>query len=400
MNNFSLRLLFSITVIVLFSVTAFSDVVADEEYVGKCTGNDVRIRASASLEAPIIGNIRAMSGDKFVIVGTQGDWYKIQLPEFISVWISRNYVKAEPGKIDGIVTGDNVNIRSASKTSSSVVDKANKGTKVEIMGANNDWFMIIPPKEATGWISGKYIEKLGLVHNYLGALKEERNRYLKRAAAYYESQGLSDISKVYQSLVKKVDVEPEGTDDAMKIKEAETKQFNILKFKYNQANFDRDSADIASLKSLAEEIRIFAENCTSDVKQLATNLYNEAIAKIKKIKEHQDALARMKVEEDIGKQKEENKVKILKEINIRLMRKIINKYVAMGVIVDEQLESGETVYYLAVDNKNKYRLVTIVPNLNLRDYWRREVGIVGKIVYDEDELYPIVLCESVQVFDK
>ena len=74
--------------------------------------------------------------------------------------------------------------------------------------------------------------------------------------------------------------------------------------------------------------------------------------------------------------------------------------VATGVIVDERLESGDMDYYLAVDNKNKYRLVTIVPNLNLRDYWRREVGIVGKIVYDEDEQYPIILCEIIQVFDK
>ncbi len=397
MHSFSIKLLFTISVIILFSVTAFSDVVADEVYVGMCTGDDVRIRATASANAPIIDKMK--SGDKLVIVGTQGDWYKIQLPEFVSVWISRNYVKAEPGK-DGVVTGENVNIRTAAKTSSTVIGKIDKGIKVEIMGVDGDWFLIIPPKEATGWISGKYIKKLGLVHNYLGALKEERDRYLKRAAAYYESQGQSDISKAYLALVNKVEVKPDTPSDKDKIKEAETNQFNVLMLKYKQANFDRDSADIAYLKSLAEEIRIFAENCKSDVKQSAMNIYNEALGKIKVIEDYRIALAEKIAEENIGKQKEKDKERILKEIDIRLMRSIINKYVATGVVVDEQLESGDTIYYLAVDNQNKYRLVTIAPNLNLRDYWHREVGIVGKIVYDEDELYPIILCEIVQIFDK
>ena len=150
----------------------------------------------------------------------------------------------------------------------------------------------------------------------------------------------------------------------------------------------------------AEEIRVFAENCKSGIKQQATNTYNELLGKIKKIVDERKKLEDKKAADNIKIQKEQENERMLKEVNIRLMRRLINKYVATGVIIDEPLESGEMVYYLAVDNQKKYRLVTIVPNLNLRDYWRREVGIVGKIVYDEDEEYPIVLCESVQIFDK
>ena len=397
MPNFSVKLLFTVSVIILFSVTAFSDVVADEEYVGECTGNDVHIRATASKGAIIS---KANSGDMLVIIGTQGDWYNIQLPEFISVWISRKYVKAEPGK-DGVVTGDNVNIRTAAKTTSTVVGKAKKGSKVEIMGIDEDWFLIIPPEDATGWISRKYVKKLGLKYNYLNALKDERNRYLNQAAAYYESIGQSDISKAYMALTKKVEVKPNGKDvTPPPVEDAEKKQFEVLMLKYKLANFDRDSADLAYLKSLAEEIRVFAENCKSGIKQQATNTYNELLGKIKKIVDERKKLEDKKAADNIKIQKEQENERMLKEVNIRLMRRLINKYVATGVIIDEPLESGEMVYYLAVDNQKKYRLVTIVPNLNLRDYWRREVGIVGKIVYDEDEEYPIVLCESVQIFDK
>lgn len=59
----------------------------------------------------------------------------------------------------GVVSGDNVNIRTEPDTSDpkTIITKLNKGTEVEIVQENKGWYEIIL-EDQTGWIHGEYME--------------------------------------------------------------------------------------------------------------------------------------------------------------------------------------------------------------------------------------------------
>lgn len=56
----------------------------------------------------------------------------------------------------GIITGDVVNLRAKPSTSSKILKQLEKGTKVSVVGSENDWYNV-SYNDSTGWINGNYI---------------------------------------------------------------------------------------------------------------------------------------------------------------------------------------------------------------------------------------------------
>ena len=64
-----------------------------EKITGVLTGDSVRIRARPGLNYSVLTQVN--KGDKVIVVGLEGDWLKIQLPQDCTGWVHSDYVKTD-----------------------------------------------------------------------------------------------------------------------------------------------------------------------------------------------------------------------------------------------------------------------------------------------------------------
>ncbi len=114
-----------------------------KEAIGIVTASALRLRASATTSSATIGT--AYRGDYVVILGQQGDWYKV-IYNLKEGYMHGDYLKVKErenvelgyGKIDGSA----VYVRSRPTTSSSKLDLAYRGEKAYIIGFNCVWYKV------------------------------------------------------------------------------------------------------------------------------------------------------------------------------------------------------------------------------------------------------------------
>ncbi|MFQ5461462.1 MAG: SH3 domain-containing protein [Phycisphaerae bacterium] len=128
---------------------------------GEVIGEDVYIRSGPSMNHYAVCKLGA--GDRVAILGERGAWYEISPPKGVFSLISGEYVDTGDNKT-GVVNGDNVRVRAGSLLNSSkytVQTMLSRGADVSIIGVEPDGFLrIVPPSEATLWISRDYLEPI------------------------------------------------------------------------------------------------------------------------------------------------------------------------------------------------------------------------------------------------
>jgi uncharacterized protein YgiM (DUF1202 family) len=82
--------------------------------------------------------------------GDLGDWYRMDIG-----YGSKKYIK----EVHGIVTGDNLRVRSTPDTSlqTNIITTLPVNTEVIICTAGNGWYYVLLDDGRTGWVSGMYI---------------------------------------------------------------------------------------------------------------------------------------------------------------------------------------------------------------------------------------------------
>ncbi len=124
-------------------------------FTGKIIGNNVRMRAAADLDSPIIAEY---SKDEYVVVtGENKDFYAVEAPADFKAYIFRGFV------IDEVVEGDRVNVRLAPDRDAPVIGHYSTGHPVDgkICDDNNKWLEISAPKETQFFIAKEYVEYAG-----------------------------------------------------------------------------------------------------------------------------------------------------------------------------------------------------------------------------------------------
>ncbi len=119
---------------------------------GQATGTNVNVRSAAGTSASVVTQID--KGTSYTVLGCEGDWIKISCGG-TEGYVSSDYFAVT--QADGKVTGNSVNIRSASNTSSSVVGQADNGQSVTVVGAENGFYKI-NYNGTTAYISADYVE--------------------------------------------------------------------------------------------------------------------------------------------------------------------------------------------------------------------------------------------------
>ena len=112
------------------------------------TSGTLNVRKTPSTEAPIVQQLA--KGVYIQLRGDLGDWYRID-----TGYVLKNYIK----EAHGIVTGDNLNVRSTpdSSLSNNIITTLPINTEVIICTAGNGWYYILLDNGTTGWVSGQYL---------------------------------------------------------------------------------------------------------------------------------------------------------------------------------------------------------------------------------------------------
>ena len=117
---------------------------------GTLRADRVNVRARADKKAEVVTQLN--KGDTVIVIERIGEWVKVQPPEKAKCYVSSKLVK------DGVVTTDNVNVRSGPGTNFKDIGKLAKGEKVEVVKTTGEWTQIKPTEKCAVFIAAEFIE--------------------------------------------------------------------------------------------------------------------------------------------------------------------------------------------------------------------------------------------------
>lgn len=119
---------------------------------GQATGTDVNVRAEASTEAEVLGQID--QGTDFEILDKENGWYQISY-EGEEGYVSDDYFDVT--KADAKINGTDVNLREEASTSADSLGQFADGDYVCVTGQNDDWFRI-EYKDGHAYVSKDFVK--------------------------------------------------------------------------------------------------------------------------------------------------------------------------------------------------------------------------------------------------
>jgi hypothetical protein len=128
---------------------------ACEPFTGKITKNRVRLRLAPSLDGQIYKELE--KDEPLLITGEQDDFYSVMPPKQLKGYIFRTYV------LDGIVEGNNVNVRLEPDLQAAVLIQLNSGDHIDGIIAENKpkWLEINLPESVRFYVSKEFVIKAG-----------------------------------------------------------------------------------------------------------------------------------------------------------------------------------------------------------------------------------------------
>lgn len=162
-NNLTLKnpkkLLSLLTIALFIGLTAFATVVLANQSSIKVDASVVNVRTGPGLSYDIMAQVTG--GEKVTMLSEENEWYKVRLGNdqigWIASWLIENTeVSAATNKI-GVVTGEEVNIRSEGNVDSSILGKVTNGTELTVLFQQEGWTQVQYYGQV-GWISSELIE--------------------------------------------------------------------------------------------------------------------------------------------------------------------------------------------------------------------------------------------------
>lgn len=134
-----------------------TSVSAASEKTGVVTGTVVNFRKEPDLSAKVL--LKLQKGTKVTVIDSRGDWYHVVYNDAYG-WMHSDWLDVSEKSIaTGIVTGTVVNVRSRPTTSSAVIAKYRKNTKVEIFEKSGNWYRVSIGEDRYGWMSADWVKE-------------------------------------------------------------------------------------------------------------------------------------------------------------------------------------------------------------------------------------------------
>ncbi len=154
-------------------------------FFGEVNTEDINVRSDSTTTS--LGVFSLKKGQQVEVFSEFFEWYKIYIPEYVSVYVSSGYAECIKYKEDpesavksclsARITADRINIRSSPDKSGVILGSANKNEIVDVKGEKDGWYIIAPVRNTFGWVHKKFITKLPLsqakAENFKTALTPE-----------------------------------------------------------------------------------------------------------------------------------------------------------------------------------------------------------------------------------
>ncbi len=150
---------------IIVTATAFCSLIniANAQEQAVITRDRVNVRGQPSVYSEVVTQLN--KGDKITIIESakiekpkEGDitnWYKIQLPSNVPVWVNAAYINTNLNT----VIPNKLNIRAGKGEQYSILGRLEKGTAVKIIKTEDNWCQIETPTNAYGFIAAEFVEK-------------------------------------------------------------------------------------------------------------------------------------------------------------------------------------------------------------------------------------------------
>ena len=123
--------------IISATVVASSVSLVSANTLGSVNANNVNVRTESNTDSDVI--TKYSEGQAVNIIGYENDFFKVEI-DGAELYIAADFIHVL--KAQGVIGGDNVNVRSSAAMESSVLGKLNDGDAVVVVGCNDGWLKI------------------------------------------------------------------------------------------------------------------------------------------------------------------------------------------------------------------------------------------------------------------
>lgn len=130
---------------------------------GVARQNNVNVRGQASINSEVVSHLK--KGDRVTVLeeitlkkakqDEPARWYRINIPENVSVWVHSSFVDAG----SGTVKANRLNLRGGPGENYSVVGRLEKGATIKVIDTKGSWMKIEPPTNAFAFVAAHLIER-------------------------------------------------------------------------------------------------------------------------------------------------------------------------------------------------------------------------------------------------
>ncbi len=161
-------------------------------FTGKVVGGNVRMRLHPDVDSSIVKELP--KGDLIVVRGEKSDFYAVEAPADLKVYIFRSFV------LDNVVEGNRVHVRLSPELTAPVVAVMNSGDKVNgtISNKNHKWLEIAPPKNVRFFVAKEFIEKIGGPE--LKALRDKKQNTVLQLMDSADLLSQSEMMKPFEEI--------------------------------------------------------------------------------------------------------------------------------------------------------------------------------------------------------
>lgn len=135
-------------------VLAFAVSISASAQTGTVIADTLNVRSSTNTASDVIAKVSA--GTELEILASDGLWYKIQLSDGRTGFVSAEYLSPNQA-VFGVVTASNLYVRSSTGTESPAITTLPYGKIVEILAYDGAWYKINYQGGQAGYVSADYI---------------------------------------------------------------------------------------------------------------------------------------------------------------------------------------------------------------------------------------------------
>jgi SH3 domain protein len=249
-RNISSKVVLVLIGIFLFLPAESSMAQGENEFPFKAevTEGSVNLRAGYNQNFTSLKKLK--KGEEVVVIDRYFSWYQVMLPADVFSYVHKDYIDNSHQ-----VTANRLNVRAGPGSEYHILAKLKRGQRVKVLSESGNWYKIVSPPQASGWIHEDFLQKTAdldsikitevtIADNELSssqnefddlkediaALQEEAYRRLPDIEAQklgsYTLKELQDIKKAYNDYLSNY---------------PDTRQTEELKYKINLLNIQENN---------------------------------------------------------------------------------------------------------------------------------------------------------------